>query len=260
MKSLIILAVLPFTLPVFAGTLETESQAMDAPADPCPWWLTIAPYGWVTATEGDMGAAGRVAPVDISFKDTLEELEIAAMLAVEAGFERWVFGMDMVYGASGSSVGLTPSATSPFTVVNVDIEQLFGRAHVGYRVLETEDMTLTALAGFRYSYFSTDIALEAPGGPRVTAEGSEDWLDPILGMRGSMNLCEKTVVSAGGDIGGFGVNSDLIWQANLLFGYRITESISSVIGYRAMGVDYSDGGFLVDTVSHGPVIGMTFQF
>jgi hypothetical protein len=71
---------------------------------------------------------------------------------------------------------------------------------------------------------------------------------------------DRWFLQGGGDIGGFEVNSDLIWQANLAIGYRFTESLSGLVGYRGLGVDYSDGNSLVDTVAHGPAIGMTFRF
>lgn len=43
-------------------------------------------------------------------------------------------------------------------------------------------------------------------------------------------------------------------------GYRFTESVSMSIGYRAFGVDYSDSGDVIDLVSHGPLVGITFRF
>jgi hypothetical protein len=79
-------------------------------------------------------------------------------------------------------------------------------------------------------------------------------------MHGFWEINDRWFLQAGGDIGGFGVNSDLIWQANTAIGYRFSENISALVGYRGLGVDYSDGGFLVDTVAHGPAIGMTFRF
>jgi hypothetical protein len=79
-------------------------------------------------------------------------------------------------------------------------------------------------------------------------------------MHGTWDLNERWFLNGGGDIGGFGVSSDLIWQLNLALGYRFTESLSTLIGYRGFGVDYSSGGFVVDTIAHGPVIGVSMGF
>jgi hypothetical protein len=256
MKSII----LPFLLTchAIAGTAVVQPSPIQAPEPASSWWFTLAPYGWVTATEGDMGVAGRVAPVDISMKDTLEDLEFAFMIAAEAGIDRWVFGIDAIYGASSGSAALPPAA-APFTRATVDFDQFFGRVHVGYQVIERENAKLTAFVGMRYSYLSTEIVLSG-GAPDFTADGSKSWVDPVVGMHGVWDLNDRWFLHGGGDIGGFGVNSDLIWQANVALGYRVNEHLSLLAGYRGLGVDYSDGGFLVDTVAHGPVIGLSYRF
>jgi hypothetical protein len=79
-------------------------------------------------------------------------------------------------------------------------------------------------------------------------------------LHGVWEVNDRWFLHGGGDIGGFGVSSDLIWQVNAAIGYRFTQSISALVGYRGLGVDYNDGGFLVDTVAHGPVIGLSFRF
>jgi hypothetical protein len=242
----------------FAGTSPVETAEIQVNEQDSSWWLTITPYGWVTATDGDMGVAGRVAPVDISFKDTLEDLELAFMVAAEAGYDRWVFGIDGIYGAFSSGAAL-PVAAAPFTDATVDFDQFFGRVHAGYQVISEDNAKLTAFVGARYSYLSTDIAFTGAA-PTINVDGSESWIDPVIGMHGSWEINDRWFIHAGGDIGGFGVNSDLIWQANAAIGYRFSENVSALVGYRGLGVDYSDGGFLVDTVAHGPAIGMTFRF
>ena len=243
----------------FAGTSVNESTAVQTTDPSSDAWLTIAPYGWVTTTDGDMGVAGRVAPVDISMQDTLDELELAFMLAIEGGFGRWAFGLDGIYAGSSSSATL-PAVAAPYTDATVNFDQFFGRAHAGYRVIDECGSTLTAFVGARYSYLSTEIALTGFGAPTLTADGSKSWVDPVIGLHGFWEINDRWFLHGGGDIGGFGVNSDLIWQANAALGYRIQENLSLLIGYRGLGVDYSEGGFLVDTVAHGPAIGLTFRF
>lgn len=242
----------------FAGSPSPENIDIQPTETSSAWWLTIAPYGWVTATEGDMGVAGRVVPVDISMNDTLEDLEFAFMIAVEAGIDRWVFGIDAIYAASSGSSALPPGA-APFTRATVDFDQFFGRADVGCQMIDREDAKLTAFVGMRYSYLSTEIILSG-GAPDLTADGSKSWVDPVVGIHGVWDLNSRWFLHGGGDIGGFGVNSDLIWQANAALGYRITGNLTALVGYRGLGVDYSDGGFLVDTVAHGPVIGLSLRF
>jgi hypothetical protein len=242
-----------------AGTPAIEAAATVTPANTSACWLNVTPYGWVAATEGDMGVAGRVAPVDISMKDTLEDLELAFMMAVEGGIGRWAFGFDGIYGAFSDGSNLPPAA-APFTDATVDFDQFFSRLHAGYQIVAAENATLTAFAGVRFSYLSNELTLNNPSGPDFSAEKSEFWVDPVIGLHGVWDLNASWFIHGGGDIGGFGVSSDLIWQANLALGYRCNERISLLAGYRGLGVDYSDGGFLTDTVAHGPVIGMSMRF
>ncbi|SDI49161.1 hypothetical protein SAMN05428953_102101 [Mesorhizobium muleiense] len=54
--------------------------------------------------------------------------------------------------------------------------------------------------------------------------------------------------------------ADIDWDVAGAVGYRFNDRISSVIGYRALGVDYSnDGGFL-DVVQQGPILGLVVRF
>jgi hypothetical protein len=241
-----------------AGTPVVESVAMDPPEEPHTWWYNITPYVWIVATDGDMGVAGLTAPVDISMKDSLEDLEFSFMLAIEGGIDRWVFGFDGIYGAF-SDGGNLPAAAAPFTYVTVDFDQFLCRVHAGYQVIAEDNAELTAFVGARYSYISTDIAFTGAA-PEFSEDRGKSWIDPVIGLRGVWKINHRWFLQGGGDIGGFGVSSDLIWQANIAIGYHYNDKISLLAGYRGLGVDYTDGGFLMDTVAHGPVIGMTFRF
>jgi hypothetical protein len=70
-----------------------------------------------------------------------------------------------------------------------------------------------------------------------------------------------------GDIGGFGVGSDLTWQlfAGYSFDFAVWQSIlHGLVGYRALAVDYSqDSGTNQDNfdlIVHGPVVGLSFRW
>jgi hypothetical protein len=63
-----------------------------------------------------------------------------------------------------------------------------------------------------------------------------------------------------GDIGWFGAASDLTWQAMAGFGYHFKDNCAGFTGYRALGVDYEDDGFVMDTVTYGPLIGVAIRF
>jgi hypothetical protein len=89
---------------------------------------------------------------------------------------------------------------------------------------------------------------------------NEYWFDPYLGLRGRYNFNKVFYTAARGEIGGFDVGSDLMWEVEGVIGINLTHCIFTEVGYRALSVDYENNGFLFDTITHGPQIttGITF--
>jgi hypothetical protein len=79
----------------------------------------------------------------------------------------------------------------------------------------------------------------------------EAWWDPYVALRARYNFTRAFYVTARGDIGGFGVGSDLMWQAQGALGCQITRHIFAEAGYRALSFDYENDGFLFDAITHG---------
>lgn len=88
----------------------------------------------------------------------------------------------------------------------------------------------------------------------------DDWWDPYIGVRGRYNLNSTFYLTAKADIGGFGIGSDLTWQAEAALGIAVTKNVFGEIGYRAIGVDYDQDGFQMDTVTHGFQLGLGLMF
>jgi hypothetical protein len=86
------------------------------------------------------------------------------------------------------------------------------------------------------------------------------WFDPYVGLRARYNFNKTYYTAVRGEIGGFGVGADLMWEVETVVGINLTRSIFTEIGYRALGGNYEDKGFRFDVVMHGPQIttGITF--
>ena len=86
------------------------------------------------------------------------------------------------------------------------------------------------------------------------------FFDPYVGLRGRYNFNKTFYTAVRGEIGGFGVGADLMWQVEAAVGINLTRSIFTEVGYRALGVDYENDGLLFDAIMHGPQIttGITF--
>jgi hypothetical protein len=76
--------------------------------------------------------------------------------------------------------------------------------------------------------------------------GNETWVDPIIGLSGRVELGNRFALQAEGDVGGFGLVSDIDWQVLGTLQYEVADSITLDAGYRYLAVDYKNGGFLLD--------------
>jgi hypothetical protein len=86
------------------------------------------------------------------------------------------------------------------------------------------------------------------------------WFDPYVGLRGRYNFNKTVYTAVRGEIGGFGVGADLMWEVETVVGINLTRSIFTEIGYRALGANFEENNFKFDVVTHGPQIttGITF--
>ena len=93
-----------------------------------------------------------------------------------------------------------------------------------------------------------------------TLSRDDYWFDPYVGLRARYNFNKTYYTAVRGEIGGFGVGADLMWEVETVVGINLTRSIFTEIGYRALGDNFEDNGFRFDVVMHGPQIttGITF--
>ena len=114
-------------------------------------------------------------------------------------------------------------------------------------------------AGLRYNYMRTE--LDVDGGR--TADGSESWVDPLIGSRIGLDLSDHWALGAEANVGGFGVGSDIAWNVQGYVGYRTTLfglATSFAAGYRALHTDYDHNDFKWDVTMYGPILGAALRF
>lgn len=90
--------------------------------------------------------------------------------------------------------------------------------------------------------------------------GSKSWVDPFVGFRARYNFTDKLYAMTRADIGGFGVGSDLAWQAYGALGWQFNRHWSTELGYRHLAEDYKSGGFVFDAALAGAYLGITYKF
>jgi hypothetical protein len=93
-----------------------------------------------------------------------------------------------------------------------------------------------------------------------TLSKDDYWFDPYVGLRSRYNFNKTWYTAVRGEIGGFGVGADLMWEVEGVLGINLTRSIFTELGYRALGGNFENDNFKFDVVMHGPQIttGITF--
>ncbi|MBB2750863.1 UNVERIFIED_ORG: hypothetical protein GGI57_001539 [Rhizobium aethiopicum] len=79
----------------------------------------------------------------------------------------------------------------------------------------------------------------------------------MAGLRGVYSLTPTVYLTGWGLIGAGG--ADLDWDVGGV-GYKWNDTISAFIGYRALGVNYSNDTLTNDIVEHGPILGAVVHF
>jgi outer membrane autotransporter protein len=88
----------------------------------------------------------------------------------------------------------------------------------------------------------------------------ENWFDPFIGLRGRYNLTKALYLTAEADVGGFGVGSEITWEAYAALGCQITRNIYSEVGYRYLYLDYDTTSFIFQGSFRGAQITAGINF
>ncbi|CAG36991.1 conserved hypothetical protein [Desulfotalea psychrophila LSv54] len=239
-----------FSLPAYSATEEKDQ-----------WIFHLTPYSWLAGQRGTVATLPELPPADIDidfYDDVLDNLNGALMLVGEVRQGRVGVVLDISYIDIESE---EPLSSSYFSQVSSTTKTWMVSTAAFYRLFEADKEFLDLLAGIRY--WSVESGLTLTGGthgPKCFSN-REEWVDPILGLKGLTVLGDSNFFLIGNFlIGGFGVESDFMWDATLNLGYAWTETFSTTIGYRYLDVDYQKDDFLYDVSQSGPIIGFSWRF
>lgn len=253
-KSLVLPSLL-LALPVFGGTPSFKEPLAPAAA-PEAWEFRMGLPLWVSGLDGDAGARGRVAPVDVAFADIIPQIDMAAALSFEARRGRWGFLTNGIY------MDLSNVAGSPGPLIDdlkVQIKQLMLDGAVSYAVVESNCTSVEMLAGVRYNHIKLGLTIQSQSDD-FSADKTESWVDPYVGMLARTHISESVSLVGKADIGGFDVGSKLTWQLYGGVEFQISESCHIGVGYRYLSVDYASDGFIYDMNTSGPQLEVEFTF
>ncbi|GGC95677.1 hypothetical protein [Halopseudomonas salina] len=237
------------------AAVTTEHERIDE----SQWRYRVTPYLWGAGLEGEVGKFSRRADVSKNFSDVLEGLDAGAMLAFEARRGRYGVLTDLLY------VSLSESGRIPTPVgIEVDAQAKVKAATFmlagQYRAIDNDHGYMDVVGGARYWGLQTDINVSLGNLFSVDGRDEESWIDPIVGIKGTYHLGERTYFTGWAMIGGFDVGSRFSSDLMGALGYKLTDRSALLLAYRRLAVDYTSSDFAFDAALQGPAMGWDYRF
>jgi hypothetical protein len=211
------------------------------------WQWSAEIYGWLP-TLSATSQSGYEA--DIEIDTILEDLNFGFMGNIAAKKDRWTLFADLLYMKLSHST----NGTLELGGAVIDDELAVGlRASIttlgfGYEIAGAPTYNVNVLGGARYLWLQMEV--DASVGPvRGGIEGTETYLDAIVGLQGRVDLNDTWYLSGYADVGTG--QSDLTWQALAAVGYRF-DRFDLVAGYRYLDYEFRDDEPLASMRVYGP--------
>jgi len=238
-----------------------------AGADAAQWQVEFTPYLFASGLHGSTGTQQVTADINTAFGDIVRNLDKGLMGTLEVRRDRWGIILDGLYfklrdqGArSWEGPAGIGSATGDLDVTTtMQMYQLSAAYRLGGGV-----PTDLVVAG-RTTRLDLDLNLVTttggllPGNTR-SLSASQSWWDPVVGVRVTLPFAEHWSAMLYGDIGGFGVGSDLTYQALAGINWQLFEHVSAKAGYRYIYQNYENNGFVWKMAAYGPYLGVGIRF
>lgn len=246
---------------LLAGIAPTPLLQDSAPQQPpikeaAAWSWDLIPYYWSASFGGSLAIDGQEVEVENGGDGFFSDPALSGFLGhFEAHHGPWSFVLAPIFITAESEGGQDPA-----TDADLKIDAQVHEAFVARQFAPGWEWML----GLRYQKLDTDMDLSIASVPVASLDSSKEWVDPIVGVRYQHHFDESWSLYARGDIGGFGVGSDFVWNASLVGSYQFTDLFGVQLGYRAMSLDFEDQGssgrLSYDIDMYGPMVGMSFSF
>lgn len=246
------LRILPAVIIVFVIGLTCLTANAEDTESNSNWEFSLAPlYLWAVSINGDQTIKGVDVDLDVPFSDIFDNLKGALTFHFEGLYrQRWGFFSDLNYILLEMDDG----------AVDIDFTETMFEIAGFYRLSEGPH-AIDVLGGLRYT--SMDVELDLPG-PLPDVDQRKDWVDPYVGLRWQWKFTDKWGTRLRGDLGGFGIGSDLTWNLVGMVDFKPWKNVLLFGGYRALYQDYSTGSgnkkFSFDATMHGPILGLNITW
>lgn len=222
------------------------------------WSYKATAFLWLPDTRIGIDTPFGQVSGELTIGDALEALDFAAMGSFEANRGKWSLIGDLLY------FNLSATQPTPFgglfdmAKVQNEITALSGIA--AYRVYATDSFALDVGGGFRAMSVKADVSLISAVPPPTTISRSDEWIDPIVALRGRQDFNERWFATFYVDGGGFGVGSEQTYQVAAGVGYNLNNQWALLGGWRYLDFKRKNNGHTLDFQQSGVLLGASYRF
>ena len=219
--------------------------------DESEWYVEFAPYLWFAGIDGDVSFS-RSSPtfsIDADFDDLVDDIEFTFAFNTSIKKGEWGYYGDFFF-IKLDQEGYTPARL--FRVTSQFDEIIFTNAAT-YYLYKSDTKWIEGMIGARLWALEHDINIyNASTGVRSTgSSGTEEWLDPFIGIRTQWNFARRWYLGFMINYGGFNVGSEETYETFGGLGFRFNKGHAVRAGFKAIGVNYDEDGFLFDVDQKG---------
>lgn len=165
---------------------------------------------------------------------------------------QWGFLLDYMM----TDIGFSNATAGPtFTELRTSVKTRLVSGYISYKLHESDNARTDLLAGARWYDTETSMTLLPGGGAR---RFSDNWIDPIIGVRTQFDLSEKWAGTFAADVGG--LDDRETWQVLVTANYAFSDNWVGRIGYRHIKVRNDETANTYSFEQSGPVFGVTYRF
>ena len=236
------------------ASVPIAASAQDFGTDDA-WRSSFTLYGWLPSISGSQSGPDEVPFVNLEATNVFEALQGAFFGSAEIRKGKIGFLIDYVY-ADLSSDGTTRRLELP---VDVGTTVSMGTLAIAYRVHEREDVSVDVFGGARPFSVKASGSLTLPIIGDIDRGTTVEWVDPLIGVRGHYQFAEDWGFTTILDVGGF-QSHNTSWEAIATVNYDFNDTVSGLLGYRYLSIDYASDEAELDLALQGPTLGVSFNF
>jgi hypothetical protein len=231
------------------------------------WSFSLTPYALLASQSTNVGG-NRITQ---SFGELSSLTDAGFQLIAAVRYKRFGLAMDGTWASLGSDTEQGP------LVLDINVKQKildFRGSYMLYETFQMEDnrvidgWSLEVLGGAKYWSNDLKIDYEVIVLDRPVAEGSineaQDWWDMMLGVRTTISLAPRVLLSSWISFGGFGIgnSSKFAYDFTYLNAFRISRLITINAGFRNFRYRRVDGEGTEELETRvnvlGPFLGVSF--